>query len=410
MNSTTVQDIDGNWVPITDLVPGEPYFVDDSYWGYYEYTPEGATVPNCLPGECQEWKESVHLIETGNVGDVGEVDSSGLEELLNSDDSFNLSEWFNQLIDGNSVFSFVVWALVALVVLLLLFNTFFIVRTQMVYVVERFGRFHRMASAGLNVKIPFIDRIVAKISLRVLSLESEVSVKTKDNVNVILCVSVQYQVQSSEEADERKQFLFAAAYKLTDEKEQINSYVQASVRAITSKLTLDEVFTSIDEIASSVGQSLSKEMSSFGYSINQALVTEVELPESVEEAMNSINAAERDKVAAESEAAATKIRLVGKAAGEAEARKLRGEGLANERREIVNGLVDQHGALKKAGVTNADQMLMLSQYTDTMQAMAGAGQSSVIFMPSGPAGMTDLMTAIQASMTSGAFVNEHTGW
>ena len=214
--------------------------------------------------------------------------------------------------------------------LLLLFGIFFIINQQTAGVIERFGKFHSIRQSGLQLKIPVIDRIAGKLSLKIQQLDVIIETKTKDDVFVKLKVSVQYKVI--------KEKVYDAFYKLDFPHEQITSYVFDVVRAEVPKMILDDVFLKKDDIAIAVKSELNVAMMEYGYDIIKTLVTDIDPDAQVKEAMNRINASEREKVAAQFEGDAARILIVEKAKAEAESKRLQGQGIADQRREIARGL------------------------------------------------------------------------
>ena len=281
---------------------------------------------------------------------------------------------------------FLVLALVGLVVLvviaLLLFgglrtSIMFTVHTQENVIVERFGKFRRVARPGLNFKAPFVDSITKPISLRIQQLEVNIESKTKDNVFVTVPVAVQYVIKEEQVVD--------AYYRLSNPEAQIRSYVFDTVRSALSGLELDAAFESKDDIARSVEQTLSARMQEFGFNIVNTLVQDISPDSRVRDSMNSINAAQRDRVAAQSLAEADKIKRVTQAEAEAESKRLQGEGVAAQRKAIAMGIAEQYEMLRKVGIEHsAEQLLLMTQYFDTMQDVARNGRSNVLFLPSNP--------------------------
>lgn len=288
-------------------------------------------------------------------------------------------------------------AVVAVIILALLAGTFFIVPTSSVAVIQRFGRFQRMALPGLNVKIPLVDQVSMRLSLRVRQLDKEIETKTKDNVTVAIKVSTQYSVNPDS--------LESAAYRLTNPQEQIANYIYDAVRSVVPMMTLDDVFEKKNEIADQVDEIVGANMTEFGFIINRALVTDISPDSKVRDAMNEINAAERLKEAAQSKADAVKIEIVGKAMGEAEAKRLSGEGIANQRKAIAEGLAAQSKALKEAGVEDADSILMLNQYFDAITTIAEKGRTTTIMLPGTPSGVKSLTNEIREALISGNAVD-----
>ncbi|WP_228489099.1 SPFH domain-containing protein [Raineyella fluvialis] len=256
-------------------------------------------------------------------------------------------------------------------------SIFFTVHTQENVLVERFGKFQKVAGPGLNMKIPFIETTTKPISLRVKQLEVNIETKTKDNVFVTIPVAVQYVIDQHAVVD--------AYYKLSDPEDQIRSYVFDTVRSALSGLTLDTAFESKDDIATTVEQRLSQSMAEYGFRIVNTLVTDISPDPRVRDSMNSINAAQRERDAAQSLAEADKIKRVTQAQAEAESKRLQGEGVAAQRKAIAMGIAEQYEMLRAAGIEDtAEQLLLMTQYFDTLQDVARNGRSNVLLLPSNP--------------------------
>lgn len=270
-------------------------------------------------------------------------------------------------------------------------SIFFTVHTQENVIVERFGKFKKVAKPGLNTKVPFIETTTKPISLRVQQLEVNIETKTKDNVFVMVPVAVQYLVSEDKVVD--------AYYRLANPEEQIRSYVFDTVRSALSTLTLDSAFESKDDIATSVEHRLSAQMAGYGFRIVNTLVTDISPDQRVRDSMNSINAAQRDRVAAQALAEADKIKRVTQAEAEAESKRLQGEGVAGQRKAIATGIAEQYEMLRRAGIeSTAEQLLLMTQYFDTMQDVARNGRSNVLMLPSNPGALGDLTTEIRNAL------------
>lgn len=292
----------------------------------------------------------------------------------------------------------IIAAVVLLIVVLTLLDGFVIVRTREAAIIERLGKFQRVAHAGLNFKIPYADRVRSKISLQVRQLDVMVETKTKDNVFVQIPVAVQYQVVEGRERE--------AYYMLSNHEQQIVAYVQDNVRSSVANMGLDESFESKDTIAQNVAESLRDNMAAYGWNFVNTLVTDIRPDERVRESMNSINAAQREREAAIAQAEAEKIRVVKEAEGAAEARKLQGRGVAEQRKEIVEGIATQYEMLRKAGVQeNPEALMLVSQYLDAMVDVASKSNTNVMYMPSNPAGMGDLFAGMRDVLLSTNAIN-----
>lgn len=280
--------------------------------------------------------------------------------------------------------------------LILIFKSVIIVREQTAYVIERFGRFQRIAHSGFGLVIPFIDRKAAVVNLRVQQLDVGIETKTLDDVFVNLQVSVQYHVG--------RDMVREAYYSLENPKNQIASYIFDDVRAEVPKLELDDVFAKKDDIATAVQSNIAESMEKYGYMIVKALITDIDPDHKVKESMNRINAAKREKEAALEEAEAKKIRIVKEAEAEAESKRLSGEGIAQQRLEIVRGFKESVEDFKKSldNVTHEEimQFVLMTQYFDTIKDIGANSKNSSILMPHSPGGMRDF----QEQIITGTFV------
>lgn len=278
-----------------------------------------------------------------------------------------------------------------------LFSFLYTVKQQTAAVIETFGKFTRVATAGLNVKIPLVQRIAGRINLRVQQLDVKVETKTKDNVFVHVVVSVQYFVIPTHIAE--------AFYKLNNTEEQITAFVFDVVRARVPMMDLDDVFEKKDEVADAVKDELAAMMQDFGYGIIKALVTDIEPDERVKQAMNEINAAQRGRVAASEKGEAERILVVKAAQAEAESKALQGKGIADQRRAIIEGLQESVDAFQKSvkGSSAQDVMslVLMTQYFDTLKEVAAASKTNTILVPHSPAGMTDITEQIRNAITVG---------
>ena len=299
--------------------------------------------------------------------------------------------------DSSGLFtvSLVVAGIVGLFVLITVVKTMYTVRTYTAGIVERFGKYNRIARPGLQFLVPWCET-VRFIDLQVRQAAVNVETKTKDNVFVTIPVSVQYQVVEEK--------VFDAYYKLSDPQRQIESYVFNSILGHVPTLTLDEAFEQMQQISIAVKKDLDEVMDTFGYNILRALVTDIVPDAKVKAAMNDINAAQREQIAAQARGEADKILKVKQAEAEAESKALQGDGVARQRQAIIKGLQSSVEQFKSAveGSTARDVMAMvlLTQYFDTMREVGVMGKSATIFLPSSPGTVNDLMTQIMAGFTA----------
>lgn len=284
--------------------------------------------------------------------------------------------------------------------LFILFSSFFTVKQQTAVIIERFGKFLSIRQSGLQLKIPLIDRIAGRVNLKIQQLDVIIETKTKDNVFVKLKVSVQFMVV--------KDTVYDAFYKLEYPHDQITSYVFDVVRAEVPKLILDDVFERKDDIAIAVKRELNEAMTTYGYTIINTLVTDIDPDIQVKNAMNRINAADREKTVAEFEAEASRIRIVAKAKAEAESKRLQGQGIADQRREIAKGLVESVDVLNKVGINSqeASALIVVTQHYDTLQAIGADTNSNLILLPNSPQAGSDMLNNMVASFTASNLVGE----
>ncbi|MBK5192102.1 MAG: SPFH domain-containing protein [Flavobacteriaceae bacterium] len=284
--------------------------------------------------------------------------------------------------------------------IVVVFSGIFTVKQQTAAVVERFGKFLSIRNSGLHIKIPIFDQIAGRINLKVQQLDVLVETKTKDDVFVKLKISVQFQVI--------KLNVYDAFYKLESPNDQITSYVFDVVRAEVPKMKLDDVFERKDDIANAVKRELNQAMSNYGYDIIKTLVTDIDPDAQVKSAMNRINAAEREKVAAEYVAEAERIKIVAKARAEAESKRLQGQGIADQRREIARGLEESVDVLNKVGINSqeASALIVVTQHYDTLQSIGEHTNSNLILLPNSPQAGSDMLNNMIASFTASNQIGE----
>ena len=286
---------------------------------------------------------------------------------------------------------------VGVLVLILALSSLFIVDQQSAAIVERFGRFLRVSQAGLNIKIPFVDRIQGRVTLRLKQLDVAVETKTLDNVFVDIVASVQYRVLPDK--------VYKAFYTLDNADAQIQAYVFDVIRARVPLINLDDVFSKKDEIANSVKEELQEVMNDFGYDIIKALVTDINPDNRVKTAMNEINEAQRLRVAAMERGEAEKILKVKQAEAESESKILQGKGIAGQRRAIMEGLKESLGEFQRqigdSSPRDAMTLIMMSQYFDTLKDLGLHSNQNTILIPHSPSSMNDLFDQMRNAIITG---------
>lgn len=292
------------------------------------------------------------------------------------------------------IVSLVVGAVALIGAIVALTSTFFTVQQRTTAIVQRLGKFVREAGPGLNVKIPFIDRVVGRINLRVQQLDVKIETKTEDNVFVQMVVAVQFYVLPDR--------VYDAYYRLDDPRRQITSYVFDVVRAQVPKIKLDDVFEKKDDIADIVKTELAQVMEGFGYGILKALVTDIDPDSKVKLSMNEINAAQRMRVAATERGEADRILKVKSAEGDAQSKALQGRGIADQRQAIVAGLRDSVDEFQRSvpGTTAKDVMnlVLMTQYFDTLKEIGASSRSNTILIPHSPGSLSSLSEQIRNAM------------
>jgi regulator of protease activity HflC (stomatin/prohibitin superfamily) len=278
--------------------------------------------------------------------------------------------------------------------LVIFLGSFFTVETAQVAIVQRLGKFARVAYPGLNWKTPFIENVVRRMSMKVQQFDVQVETKTQDNVFVHIPVSVQYKV--------RQEAVEAAFYKLTDPVKQIESMVYNVVLGHVPKMKLDDTFLNQSDIANDLRESLDGSMKEYGYSIVRVLISDIVPDQKVKNAMNDINAAQREREATVSRAETNKLLLVKQAEAEAESKRLQGEGIANQRKAIISGLKDSVEDFAKTveGSTPQDvmQLVLMTQYFDTLKDIAANDRSNTVLIPHTPNTLTDLFGQLRTAM------------
>ena len=285
-------------------------------------------------------------------------------------------------------------------VIAILFMGFFIVNQQTTAIVERFGKFLSIRQSGLQFKIPVVDKIAGRVSLKIQQLDVIVETKTKDDVFVQLKISVQFQIL--------REKVYDAFYKLQNPHDQITAYIFDTVRAEVPKMKLDDVFEKKDDIALAIQRELKQAMLNYGYDIVKALVTDIDPDAQVKEAMNRINAAEREKLAAQFEGDAQRILIVERAKAEAESKRLQGMGIADQRREIARGLEESVDVLNKAGINSqeASALIVITQHYDTLQSIGADTNSNLILLPNNPNAASSMLNDMVTSLVAANKIND----
>jgi regulator of protease activity HflC (stomatin/prohibitin superfamily) len=300
-------------------------------------------------------------------------------------------------------FFLVLFAVVCFIALSIFLGSFFTVQTAQVAIVQRLGKFARIAGPGLNWKTPYLETVVQRMSMKVQQFEVQVETKTQDNVFVQIPVSIQYKVIP--------EGVEAAFYKLSDPVKQIESMVYNVVLGHVPKMKLDDTFLNQADIASDLRDNLDASMKEYGYSIVKVLISDIVPDQKVKAAMNDINAAQREREATVSRAETNKLLLVKQAEAEAESKRLQGEGIANQRKAIIAGLKDSVEDFAKTvpGSTPQDvmQLVLMTQYFDTLKEVAANDHTNTILIPHTPNTLTDIFSQIRTAIITGTEMTKH---
>jgi len=293
-----------------------------------------------------------------------------------------------------------IWIPVLVFLALILLSFVFTVKQQTAAIIETFGKYSSIRQSGLQFKIPFVQRIAGRLSLKIQQLDVIIETKTLDDVFVRLKVSVQFKVI--------REKVYDAFYQLDYPHDQITSYVFDVVRAEVPKMKLDDVFVKKDDIAMAVKAELNDAMTDYGFDIIKTLVTDIDPDAQVKEAMNRINASEREKIAAQFEGDAARILIVEKAKAEAESKRLQGQGIADQRREIARGLEESVEVLNKVGINSqeASALIVVTQHYDTLQSIGEATNTNLILLPNSPQAGSDMLNNMVASFTASNMIGE----
>jgi regulator of protease activity HflC (stomatin/prohibitin superfamily) len=319
-----------------------------------------------------------------------------------------LHYWAGRVLTGKrsvsvAGFFLILFAVVCFFALSIFLGSFFTVQTAQVAIVQRLGKFARIAGPGLNWKTPYLETVVQRMSMKVQQFEVQVETKTQDNVFVQIPVSIQYKVIP--------EGVEAAFYKLSDPVKQIESMVYNVVLGHVPKMKLDDTFLNQADIASDLRDNLDASMKEYGYSIVKVLISDIVPDQKVKAAMNDINAAQREREATVSRAETNKLLLVKQAEAEAESKRLQGEGIANQRKAIIAGLKDSVEDFAKTvpGSTPQDvmQLVLMTQYFDTLKEVAANDHTNTILIPHTPNTLTDIFSQIRNAIVTGAELTKH---
>ena len=244
-----------------------------------------------------------------------------------------------------------------LVIAAIIKDGLFIVKQQHAVIIERLGKFNRFVGAGFHVKIPFFERKATTVSLRTMKNGFSIDVKTEDNVTIGLDISAQYHVDYSLGNNPMESGIFKSYYMLQEPVEQMKDFITDALRSSIPTYSLDEVFAKKDDIAKDVNATVSEQMAAYGFTLVSTLITRISLPKEVEDSTEAL--------------------------AEAESMEKAGEGIANQRKAIAQGIKDSLETIKESGVTpqEANELFMFTQWADMMGRFAESDKGSTVVLP-----------------------------
>lgn len=285
----------------------------------------------------------------------------------------------------SSLFTLLPTLIIIVLILLIMGGAFFVVQQQNAYIIERLGKYNRIVGPGFHFKIPVLERVAAKVGMRTNQIDFRIDAKTKDNVTVTMDIAAQYHVSYDQDgAGQRGNGVYRSYYMLSEPINQMRAYLIDALRSAVPGYTLDEVFDKKDSIASDVNATVSAMMREYGYDLVSTLITSIGLPPDVEQSMNKINSAQRERIAAQSLAEAERIKIVTEAKASAEAMEEAGRGIAAQRKAIADGIAESLEVIKQSGVSTneANELFLFTQWTDMMSEFAKKGNTSTVVLPS----------------------------
>ena len=282
-----------------------------------------------------------------------------------------------------AIFAMLPTLIVILIILLAIGGAFFVVQQQNAYIIERLGKYNRIVGPGFHFKIPLLERVAAKVGMRTNQIDFRIDAKTQDNVTVTMDIAAQYHV-SYDQDGQRGSGVYRSYYMLSEPISQMRAYLIDALRSAVPGYTLDEVFDKKDSIASDVNATVSAMMREYGYDLVSTLITSIGLPPDVEQSMNRINSAQRERIAAQSLAEAERIKIVTEAKASAEAMEQAGRGIAAQRKAIADGIAESLDTIKQSGVSTdeANKLFLFTQWTDMMSEFAKKGNAATVVLPS----------------------------
>jgi regulator of protease activity HflC (stomatin/prohibitin superfamily) len=285
------------------------------------------------------------------------------------------------------------YIIIALIVLAILANIK-IVKQNTVLVIEMLGKYNRIMAAGLNIKIPLLERVARAVTLRQQNFAIAGKYPSADKVIVDVNTNLIYAVNPTEDGIQR------FTYVLQDPGQSIGATVENSLRTYIAKETHEGILEKKEELAIHIQRDLEVQFTEWGMLIKSFQITNVNFPLTITDAMSEVVASLQLRKAAENKGEATKIQAIKEAEAEKERKRLQGEGVALEREAIAEGIrrsVETMRMITNQSAGEIMAILNLTQYLDTLKGVGMSPNAKVIFMDSSVSKTADLMQQLIGS-------------
>ena len=283
------------------------------------------------------------------------------------------------------------------IVVIIALKSFKVVRQSEVYIIERLGKFHKIADAGLTIIVPFVDHVRSVVSLKEQTMDiPPQGVITEDNVTITIDTVVFYQI-----TDPAK-----AVYEIQSLKRGIEYLAQTTIRDIVGKMNLDSTFSSRDLINNQLRITLDEATDKWGCKINRVEIKDIRPPEDIKDAMEKQMNAERNKRAAILQAEGEKQAAITIAEGQKEAAILEAEADRESRIRRAAGEAEAIKAVAQAkakeiemvyeSIKNAkpDEKLVQLKSLEALEKVA-EGEANKVFIPFEATGALSSLGAIK---------------
>jgi prepilin-type processing-associated H-X9-DG protein len=302
---------------------------------------------------------------------------------------------------------------IGFIVLFILLLSLRTVAQGTVAVVTSFGKYRRLMSPGLNIKIPIIETIHRRISVQNRSVELEFQAITIDQANVQFKTMLLYSV-----LDQREETILNVAFKFVDERNFMQALirtVEGAVRSFVATKRQSEILSLRREIIDHVKDQLDNTLESWGYHLIDLQMNDITFDQIIMDSMAKVVSSNNLKAAAENEGQALLITKTKQAeadgnaikisaTAEKEAAQMRGQGIALFRQEVAKGMSE---AIKEMDSADADaSVILFSMWNETLRHIAENGKGNVMFFDGSTEGMhktmRELLAMSQGTMFEGS--------